>query len=80
MHVIDGMFLSVPSSNIHGPQATFRILLSGHSDLNSHFKLAHKVVTMKVSRSTNEISLKLESVYEKKIFIFFYESKYKKNL
>ena len=46
----------------------------GHSDLNSHFKLAHKGVTRKVSGSTTEITLKLQSVYEMKMFIFFYEN------
>ena len=42
IHVIDRNFLSVPSSNIHEPQATSVVSCSfAHSNLNSHFKLAH---------------------------------------
>ena len=42
IHVIDRNFLSVSSSNIHGPQATSAVSCSiVHSNLNSHFKLAH---------------------------------------
>ena len=43
IHVIDRNFLSVPSSNLHGPQATSAVSCSlAHSNLNSRFKLAHK--------------------------------------
>ena len=42
MHVIDRNFLSLPSSNIHGPQATSAVSCPlAHSNFNSHFKLAH---------------------------------------
>ena len=42
IHVIDRNFLSVSSSNIHGPQATSAVsCFLVHSNLNSHFKLAH---------------------------------------
>ena len=58
IHGIDRNFLSVPSSNIHGPQATSAVSCSlAHFNLNSHFKLAHQGVTRKVSGSTTEITL-----------------------